>query len=209
MKGSSEEIFKQLLGMEISPDFKNRVAKATGWNNATVEAALYEYRCFLLLCAQTDLPMTPPEAVDVIWHEHILYTRHYQEVLPQILGKMLHHDPGAKGDAEKYRQQYKRTWRAYRKTFGHEPSALIWPRPQAKITDIFRTRDREVSTDNLSTLWLLAAADSPAYASENSGKNANGSGHSSYHEDSSSYDSSDTSSSGGSSCGSSCGGCGS
>lgn len=200
MRNDAQRIFESLLAMEISPDFSGRIAKKSGWNNATVRAVIFEYRCFLLLSAISDHPVTPPEAVDLIWHEHILYTRHYQEVLPGIIGKRLHHDPGGEDDHETHRRQYQRTWRLYRRIFGTEPTDLVWPRPRARVTDIFRRREPAEHTEDLSAFWLIAMSDSPAYATTSAAAPSS--------DCSPSWDTgcADTGSASTSSCGSSCGG---
>lgn len=199
MRNDARRIFEDLLAMDISPDFADRIAKKSGWNDATVRAVIFEYRCFLLLSAISEHPVTPPEAVDLVWHEHILHTRHYQEVLPRILGKPLHHDPGREGDREMHRRQYQRTWRLYRRIFGREPTDLVWPRPQARMRDVFRRREEDCPTEDLSAYWLIAMSDSPAYAASSTPSSS---------ECARSWDagSTDTGSTTTSSCGTSCGG---
>jgi len=164
MKNNARVIYRDLIGMEISADFRRRLMQKTGWNISTAEAVDFEYRCFLLLCAVSDMTLTPPEAVDIAWHEHILHTRHYQDILPRIIGKRLHHDPGIEGDEEKHRIQYKNTWSLYRRIFGRDPTEIVWPRPQHRITDIFRRKDANREDLDLAALWVIASADSPAYA---------------------------------------------
>ena len=164
MKEDHRTVYRDLIGMDISPDFQRRLMRKTGWNEATAKAVDFEYRCFLLLCAVSDMTVTPPDAVDLAWHEHILHTRHYQDVLPGIIGKRLHHDPGSDGDGERHRRQYKHTWALYRRVFGREPSPLVWPKPEHRVTDIFRRRNDAGDGVDLAALWLIASADSPAYA---------------------------------------------
>ena len=206
MKDEARAIFEDLLGMEISSDFQARLTRRTGWNAPTAKAVDFEYRCFLLLCAISEVPMTPPEAVDIAWHEHILHTRHYQDVLPAIIGRRLHHDPGSQDDAEKHRLQYRRTWKLYRRVFGRQPSELVWPRPQERIMDAFRRREEGPDVD-LSMLWIAASSDSPAYASEAAPCPTPSYASHSYSSDSNeSHSSGDTTSSCGSSCGGGCGG---
>lgn len=200
IKVNEHSIYRGLLGMEISSDFRQRLSSKADWNAATAKAVDFEYRCFLLLCAISDVPMTPPEAVDIAWHEHILHTRHYQDVLPGIIGKRLHHDPGGEMDADKYRRQYQYTWRLYRRVFGRDPTDLIWPRPQARITDLFRRIENVDTNADLTALWVLATMENPAYVS------ASPSSRSSY-QSSTDTSVSDTSvSNTASSCGTSCGG---
>ena len=204
---ASKDMFEALNTMEISPDFISRIQKRTGWNLATAKAVDFEYRCFLLLSAISQKPVTPPDAVDDVWHEHILYTRHYFEVLPTIIGKTLHHDPGGITDLEKHRSQYRYTWQLYRTVFGREPTRKIWPLPKKRITDLFRRKDNVFDTEDLSTAWLALAAQSSAYDTETSSHSKS---YTSSHNFADSTDiascgsSSDCSSA--SSCGSSCGG---
>ena len=54
----------------------------------------------------------PSQAVDVAWHEFILFTRGYQAFCGRVIGRFLHHTPAehmASGEAA--RQGLRRTWR--------------------------------------------------------------------------------------------------
>ena len=206
MDTDARRIFAGLVAMELPEGFEDRVARETGWNRRTVAAAIFEYRCFLLLGAVSDSPMTPSADIDAVWHEHILHTRHYQEVLPSIMGKPFHHDPGTKADAETHRRQYQRTWRLYRRIFGRDPNSLVWPRPLSRIRDVFRRSEPERHHEDLSQAWSIAALDTVYTAPSQCAPTSHDSGASSQicHVDSS--NGSDSSSGSASSCGSSCGG---
>lgn len=210
MDTDAHRIFAGLIAMDLPDGFEDRVTRQTGWNRRTAGAAIFEYRCFLLLAAVSDTPVTPSADIDAVWHEHILHTRHYQEVLPSIMGKPFHHDPGTKADAETHRRQYQRTWRLYRRIFGREPNSLIWPRPLSRIRDVFRMSEREGRYEDLSEAWAIAALDTVYTASSQCPTTSHDSGPSSQicHVDSSigSGGSSDSGSSCGSSCGGGCGG---
>lgn len=211
MDTGARRIFADLIAMDLPEGFEDRVARETGWNRRTVGTAIFEYRCFLLLAAVSEAPVTPSADIDAVWHEHILHTRHYQEVLPSIMGQPFHHDPGTKADAETHRRQYLRTWRLYRRVFGREPNSLIWPRPMSRIRDVFRKSEPERHHENLSDAWMVAALDTAYTAPAQCGPTTTHSGLSwqHCHQDSGSAQSgADGHSDGGSgsSCGSSCGG---
>lgn len=118
-----------LRDMEIAPDFVRRVAARNGWSIERAVAADREYRRFLFLSTMTDDTIVPPLDVDMVWHEHILHTRHYTGELPRILGRTFHHDPGSPdgGDADAHRRGYGDTLELYRRTFGETPPPSVWP----------------------------------------------------------------------------------
>ena len=110
-------------------DFSARLSKENGWSREFTTRAIQEYKRFLLLAMHAGHPVTPAEAVDQVWHLHLVYTRSYWQVLcSQILGRPLHHEPTKGGAMEggKFREQYQRTLDSYRRLFGEEPPADIW-----------------------------------------------------------------------------------
>src|SRR5262249_50433300 len=74
--------------------FSARLAHENGWSGATAAAAIEEYRKFIYLIGVSDSPLTPSEAVDQVWHLHLLYTRSYwTEFCGGVLCRPLHHEP--------------------------------------------------------------------------------------------------------------------
>jgi uncharacterized protein (TIGR04222 family) len=74
--------------------------------------------------------VTPSKVVDEVWHLHLIYTQSYWgEFCPHVLGRPLHHDPGQgrRGEAQRHAQQYADTLASYRRIFGCDPPAEIWP----------------------------------------------------------------------------------
>ena len=54
----------------------------------------------------------PSQAVDVAWHEFILFTRHYKQFCEKALGRFLHHTPAEAMSSPTIAQQgIKRAWR--------------------------------------------------------------------------------------------------
>jgi uncharacterized protein (TIGR04222 family) len=74
--------------------------------------------------------VTPSDQVDQAWHLHLLYTESYWDGLCRgVLGRPLHHGPtrGGVREAAKFHDWYGRTLDSYRRLFGSEPPADIWP----------------------------------------------------------------------------------
>jgi uncharacterized protein (TIGR04222 family) len=117
--------------------FSARLARENGWTMAYTGRVIREYKRFLFLAAAAGHPVSPPEAVDQAWHLHMVYTRSYWDRLcGEVLGRPLHHEPTQGGAAEgaKFHDWYARTLESYRRHFGSEPPADLWPAPDAPKT---------------------------------------------------------------------------
>jgi len=123
--------------------FAERLAADCGWNLATAEAAIGEYRRFVYLQMVAGEPLTPSVAVDIVWHLHLCYSRsHWDRFCPEVLGRPLHHDPtpgGAQAEAA-FRRQYERALALYEAEFGHAPPRLFWPGPGQRFNPAARPR---------------------------------------------------------------------
>lgn len=114
----------------VSFPFSARLARENGWSRRHARRVIAEYKRFLWLAARAGHPVTPSEAVDQVWHLHLCYTRSYWEDLcGGILGAPLHHGPtrGGREEGAKFADWYGRTLDSYRRHFGEEPPADIWP----------------------------------------------------------------------------------
>ena len=64
----------------------------------------------------------PSQAVDVAWHEFILFTRGYQAFCSAVIGRFLHHTPAEHmASGEVARQGLRRTWRHACRLEGIDP----------------------------------------------------------------------------------------
>lgn len=109
--------------------FSLRLAAENGWMPGFTQRAIEEYRRFAFLATAAGHPVSPSDAVDQVWHLHLLYTRDYWgEFCPKTLGAPLHHGPARGGIAEKDKltDWYGNTLASYRRFFG-EPPADLWP----------------------------------------------------------------------------------
>ena len=109
--------------------FEDRLADDNGWTRGFALRVTAEYRRFLLLTQVAGHVVTPSREVDAAWHLHLTRTRDYRAMCDAVFGRFLHHDPsqGGAGQLEHYRGLYERTLESYRRVFGEEPPADIWP----------------------------------------------------------------------------------
>ncbi|MEZ5670607.1 MAG: hypothetical protein R3F55_24865 [Alphaproteobacteria bacterium] len=118
--------------------FTDRLARENGWRDAFAHRVVGEYRRFVYLSQVTDRIVTPSDEVDQAWHLHLTYTRHYWDALcGGVLGRALHHGPTRGGPAEhaKYLACYEATKALYRREFGEEPPADIWPDAETRFAE--------------------------------------------------------------------------
>lgn len=108
--------------------FSKRIAYEQDWDDDFTHRAIAEYKRFICLAVLCDHGVTPSFVVDEVWHTHLIFTRSYWEEMGDLVGKLIHHDPGQgePGDEAHFARQYERTLEAYRKYFGEEPPADIW-----------------------------------------------------------------------------------
>lgn len=107
--------------------FSARLADEQDWTSEFALRAISEYKRFIFLATVAGHPVTPSFVVDEVWHTHLIFTRSYWEEMGDILGVLIHHDPGQgeAGDETVFARQYQQTLASYRKYFG-EPPAGIW-----------------------------------------------------------------------------------
>lgn len=133
---------------EIIVDAENqivsRVAKENLWTTEYTKGAMDEYKKYIFM--STFKSVCPSQAVDVVWHTHLLYTQSYRNMCEQ-LGKVIDHKPS---DIEEKvadgRNPYQETKQFYRELFGVEPCPLFW-------SDYFYT----IISVDLSKYWVIPA----------------------------------------------------
>ena len=106
--------------------FSTRLAKENHWTIQFTEAAILEYKKFMYLAAMSDNMVSPSEIIDVVWHQHLIFSQSYSKFC-QILGKRIEHVPSThnRNEFEKFKQAKERTRNLYNQTFGEAPSH-IW-----------------------------------------------------------------------------------
>ena len=133
--------------------FTARLARENRWSLSFARRVTDEYRRFLFLAVEAGHPVTPSDQVDQVWHLHLTYTESYWGGLCRdVLGRPLHHGPtrGGAHEAAKFHDWYGRTLDSYRRLFGTEPPADIWP-PAAERFG----RDLRFARVNTATHWVI------------------------------------------------------
>ncbi|MHB8651517.1 MAG: glycine-rich domain-containing protein [Minisyncoccota bacterium] len=103
---------------------KERMVKKLGWTPEFTDELFEEMKGFLYLCATNDGAMAPPEDIDEIWHNFILFTRDYAAFCEQHFGFFINHQPLT--EAERMTSDgsmVERTLMAARAIFGNALSA--------------------------------------------------------------------------------------
>jgi uncharacterized protein (TIGR04222 family) len=139
MTQTQVELWRRIQGFRFDEDgatytFAQRLAKENGWAAAFADRAIEEYRRFAFLAVVAGHPVSPSDAVDQVWHLHLLYTRPYwQRFCSDALGHALHHEPtvGGAGERAKFEDWYEKTLASYQRFFG-EPPRDFWPDTLAK-----------------------------------------------------------------------------
>lgn len=106
--------------------FSTRLASENSWTIHFTESAILEYKKFMFLAATTDAMVSPSEILDIVWHQHLIFTKSYSE-FGNILGKKIDHIPSTHNpeDFEKFKTAKERTNAVYIEIFGEQPPE-IW-----------------------------------------------------------------------------------
>ena len=138
--------------------FSVRLAAENDWTIEFALRAILEYKRFALLAVTSPEIMTPPDAVDQVWHLHLTFTRSYWEnFCPRVLGFALHHEPTQGGEMEEQRflSAYRATIDRYRAVFGSLPPKDLWPSPEIRFSQRFR-RVETAAISRTSRIWDAA-----------------------------------------------------
>lgn len=132
--------------------FARKLAREHGWSPAYTDGAIREYKRFCFLATVAGHAVSPSDAVDEVWHQHLTYSRDYwQRYCPDVLGSNLHHEPtrGGHDQMRLHYAQYAETLASYQRWFGPPPEAY-WP--DALTQTASPARFRRV---DLTRSWLL------------------------------------------------------
>lgn len=82
--------------------------KHSDWSRAKVMELIREYKNFLYVCARDESENVPSAEVDEIWHEHILFTKDYEDWC-NFLGRKIHHNPEKVGEKKSFDEGFQKT----------------------------------------------------------------------------------------------------
>lgn len=157
-KSTLEDIV-ELLGGKNAPvrAFANKIMKKHRLPRAFTFRAIEEYKKFVYLGVISDFIVTPSKYIDLIWHEHLLFSKAYREFCNDVIEYQFDHQPElitTEDQTEIFTMQYLETLDLYRKEFGMEPPENIWGTPKfdkERIAKMKRSKKKNsnssVSTD--------------------------------------------------------------
>lgn len=106
--------------------FSTRLATENFWTIDFTQKAIAEYKKFMYLAGTSEFMVSPSEIIDIVWHQHLIFTQSYSD-LCSIIGKSVQHIPSThnKEDFEKFKLAKQRTKKLYNDTFGEQPQE-VW-----------------------------------------------------------------------------------
>lgn len=144
-------------------NFSTRLAKENFWTEAFTRQAILEYKKFMYLAATSNKMVSPSEIVDKVWHEHLVFTKSYQEFC-DLIGKQIQHIPSThhKGEFQRFKEAKEETKILYNKEFGEQPKN-IWD--QSTMFDGLNLKKARVKLRMklLATVFLFIALFFPLY----------------------------------------------
>ena len=109
---------------------ERRLVRRFGWFPRKARLGVASYKRFLHCCQIArgeGERLTPSEAVDEVWHYHVLDTRRYHEDCQRLFGQYLHHTPSdTKSAGGEYAENFARFMALYRKEFQEELRDWAW-----------------------------------------------------------------------------------
>lgn len=134
-----EDVWQKIMqfviaGEDSNASFVQKLVRENAWSEKRAEQAILEYKKFIYLCVTQNSVMVPSDAVDRVWHLHLLYTKNYwQEFCGQVLLQKVDHNPAQTEEQDTMKQAYEQTLRMYENTFAQKPPASIWPKAKKRF----------------------------------------------------------------------------
>jgi hypothetical protein len=102
--------------------FSIRLALKNNWTIYFTQKAILEYKKFMFLAATNNEMVSPSEIVDIVWHQHLIFTKSYSD-LCSLLSKRIEHIPSTHNisEVEKFKKAKERTKELYEIAFGVQP----------------------------------------------------------------------------------------
>ncbi|KAA6438067.1 hypothetical protein ACD591_19120 [Rufibacter glacialis] len=151
----NQELWNKILAFDFDNPpseygFSTRLSNENFWPKEFTDQAILEYKKFMYLAATSDFMVSPSEIIDVVWHQHLIFTQSYQNFC-DIIGKQIQHIPSThnKEDLQKFRQAKERTIKFYERDFGKQPKN-IWT-----FNDIFESLNLEKAKFKLRTFIIF------------------------------------------------------
>jgi uncharacterized membrane protein YgcG len=105
--------------------FTARLMKEQNWTTHFTESAILEYKKFMYLAAVSSQMVSPSEIVDLVWHQHLIFTQSYNDFC-KILGKRIEHIPSTGSHSQRAQFDTARSFteNQYNSYFGEQDPAF-------------------------------------------------------------------------------------
>lgn len=113
--------------------FAHKLATKLGWKNALALTAISEYKKFVYLGVVSDFVVTPSEVIDLVWHQHILFSKAYRSFCTDVINYDFDHTPELVSMYDQtgtFNAQYLDTLELYKKEFGIDAPSQVWGVPK-------------------------------------------------------------------------------
>ena len=125
-----EKMTEMFGGVDASTKaFADKISRKHNCTKRYALNAVQEYKKFIYLAVISDFHVTPSQAIDKVWHEHILFTKAYRFFCDNIIKYNLNHHPELfpfEEQTARYHAQYLDTLNLYVKEFGILPTDDVW-----------------------------------------------------------------------------------
>lgn len=130
--------------------FSTRLAYENSWTIYFTKQAILEYKKFMYLAATCNQLVSPSEIVDIVWHQHLLFTKDYADFC-KVLGKNIQHIPSTHNpeETEIFQKAKENTRKLYEENFGKQLKEY-WV-----YDNIWFTLGKEVSPISIERIFLL------------------------------------------------------
>ena len=151
-----EKINETFGGTDASTKaFADKISRKHDWTTSFAIKAVIEYKKFVYLGVIGDFHATPSKFIDVVWHEHILFTNAYANFCKEIIEYKFEHYPeliNVEAETEIYKAQYIKTIELYINEFGKLPPTDVWnvtKFDKEKVAEDFMNLQKKNNTANL------------------------------------------------------------
>lgn len=127
----NKELWKKIEALDFDEglgdyNFTARLSNENSWPETFTKKVMLEYKKFMYLAAVADKMVSPSPIVDVVWHQHLVFTQHYHSFC-ELLGKQVQHVPSTHNPKEEelFKQAVERTRLLYESVFGPQPTD-VW-----------------------------------------------------------------------------------
>jgi hypothetical protein len=166
-----EKIVETFGGTDASTKaFADKISRKHACSKRYALKAVNEYKKFIYLAVISDFHVTPSQAIDKVWHEHILFTQAYRTFCDEIIEYNLNHHPELlplEEQTARYHAQYLDTLNLYVQEFGILPTDNVWDitkyDKEKVIENIAISREKK-KNENLYYSSNSYSSDIPLYA---------------------------------------------